>query len=468
LEFDPLVRSTFMRRSALALIAGLTMALAAAADDWPQWLGPRRDGVWRESGIVDKLPEGGPKVRWRAPIGGGYAGPAVANGKVLVADRMLAKDANKPKHDFDRATAVAGTERIVCLNEADGKVIWVHEYPCAYRISYAAGPRCTPILDGDRVYTLGAMGDLKCLNAADGKVIWQKNFINDFGQQPPVWGWSANPLVDGDKLICMVGGSESTVVAFDKNTGAVRWKALTAAEPGYCPPMIYTFSGTRQLIIWHPEAVNGLDLQTGRVFWSVPFRLQSGLAIPTPRQIDGDKLFVTSFYNGPMLLRVTGGSQPKAEVLWRGNSNSEQPTRTDKLHAIMCTPIEKDGYLYGVCSYGQLRCLKVSDGSRVWETLEAAQPRSDRPLRPVRWANAFIVAHGERYFLFNEAGELIIAQLSPEGYRELSRAQLVEPTLATMGRDYVWTHPAFANRCVFARNDKEIVCVSLADESARP
>lgn len=447
-----------------ALAASLLLACLAAplhADDWPQWLGPQRDGIWRETGLVDRFPAGGPKVLWRTPIGGGYAGPAVAGGKVFVTDRVLAKDARKLRNDFDRAE-VSGSERIHCLNQADGKILWTHEYPCAYRISYAAGPRCTPVVEGDRVWCLGAMGDLKCLDAASGKVIWEKDFKKDFAQQPPIWGWSASPLLDGDKLICMVGGDGSTAVAFNKTTGEVLWKSLSAAEPGYCPPVIFTVGGKRQLIIWHPEAVNGLDPETGKLYWSQRFRLQAGLAIPTPRLFDGDKLFITSFYNGPMLLQLTGGAEPGAKLLWKGNSNSEQPTKTDKLHAIMCTPFVKEDHIYGVCSFGQLRCLKASDGSRVWETLEATLPKDAKRKAPTRWANAFIVANEDRFFLFNEVGELIIAKLTPSGYDEIDRAKLLEPTLTTMGRDYVWTHPAFANKRFFARNDKEIVCVSLA------
>lgn len=446
-------------RSILALLVLSLCSLTVSGDDWPQWLGPQRDGIWRESGILTKFPPGGPKVRWRTPIGGGYAGPAVADGKVFITDRVTAKDARKPRTDFDRGE-IGGSERIHCLNEADGKILWTHEYACPYRISYAAGPRCTPVVEGNRVWCLGAMGDLKCLDVATGKVIWEKSFMKDFGQEPPIWGWSANPLLDGDNLICMVGGENSTAVAFDKNTGSVRWQALTATEPGYCPPVIFTIGGKRQLIIWHPQALNGLDPATGKVFWSVPFRLQAGLAIPTPRLIDGDKIFVTSFYNGPLLVQVSGGEKPEAKVLWKGNSNSEQASRTDKLHAIMCTPFVKDDYIYGVCSYGQLRCLKVADGSRVWETMQATLAKG-APARPVRWANAFIVAQDEQFFLFNEVGDLIIAKLSPKGYEEVDRARILEPTLVTLGRDYLWTHPAFANGHCIARNDKEIISVSL-------
>ena len=131
---------------------------------------------------------------------------------------------------------------------------------------------------------------------------------------------------------------------------------------------------------------------------------------------------------------------------------------TDALHSTMSTPFLEDGYIYGVCSYGQLRCLKAETGERIWETLKATTPDG----KEMRWANAFIVKNGDRFFLFNEKGDLIIAKLSPKGYEEISRAHLLEPTNTSARRDVLWSHPAFANRCVYARNNKEIICVDLA------
>ena len=444
----------------LCLIAVMmsVMTSAALADDWPQWLGPKRDGVWRESGILDHFPPGGPKILWRTPIGGGYAGPAVANGRVFVMDRQLHRGARNPANPFARRP-VRGSERALCLDAETGRVIWKHEYPCEYRISYPAGPRTTPVIDGNRVYTLGAMGHLFCLDATDGRVVWSKSFQEDYNRTPPVWGWSSHPLIDGNKLICLVGGRGTTVVAFDKNTGRELWRALTSVRehaPGYCPPMIYDFGGVRQLIVWYPEAIASLDPETGEEYWRQPFLLRSGLSIPTPRKA-GDLLFVTSFYNGPMLLRVASSDAPKASIVWRGKSNSER--RTDKLHAIICTPVIKEGHIYGVCSYGQLRCLRLDTGERLWETFQATGGRR------ARWANAFLIPHRDRFFLFNEKGDLIIARLTPKGYHEIDRVHLLEPTGIAMGRDVLWSHPAFANRCMYARNDKEIICVSLAAES---
>jgi outer membrane protein assembly factor BamB len=436
------------------LVAGvLALASQARGDDWPQWLGPQRDSVWRESGIVEKFPDGGPPIRWRMQIGSGYAGPAVAMGRVYLTDRHLGPKANNPSSPFDRGS-VPGTERVLCLNETDGKIVWKHEYDCPYSMSYAAGPRATPLVNDGKVYTLGGEGHLLCLDAASGQVVWSRDFKKDFQAKTPVWGFSAAPLLDGNKLICLVGGEGSVAVALDKDTGKELWHALSAKEPGYCPPTLIEVGGKRQVIIWHPESVNSLDPETGKVYWTERFDSQSGLSISTPRQI-GDLLFLTTFYNGSLMLRLDQ-KQPGASVLWKSKKTSERDT--DALHSIISTPFLEDGYVYGVCSYGQLRCLKADTGERLWETLQATTLNG----KETRWANAFLIKNGDRFFLANEKGDLIIAKLSPKGYEEISRAHLLDPTNHDPGRDVVWSHPAFANRSVYARNDQEIVCANLA------
>ena len=434
---------------AMALISAIRVAVARA-DDWPQWLGPQRDGVWREAGIVEKFPAGGPHVRWRTPIGSGYAGPAVVQGRVFVMDRQLAAGAKNPSNPFAQTT-IPGTERVLCLDEANGQIVWKYEYECPYTVSYPAGPRATPTVHEGKVYALGAEGNLVCLDGASGKVLWSREFKKDYVAKTPMWGFAAHPLVDGKKLICLVGGEGSVAVAFDKDSGKELWRALSAKEPGYCPPMIYEFGGKRQLIIWHPEAVNALDPETGKTYWSHRVEARSGLSIPTPRK-SGDRLFLTSFYNGSLMLRVDSDA---ASVVWQSTKVSEKDT--DGLHSIIPTPFIADGYVYGVCSYGQFRCLKADTGERIWETFAPTTGKSER------WGNAFITKNSDRYFLFNEKGDLIIAKLTPEKYDEISRAHLLEPTNTDPGHPVVWSHPAFANRCVFVRNDKEIVCASLAD-----
>ena len=447
------------RWSPLLLLVGAGLCLAQAparADDWPQWLGPQRDGIWRETGIVRAFPAQSPPARWRTAIGAGYSGPAVAGGRVFVTDRVVAPKSSNPANPFERGK-IPGTERILCLNEVDGQVLWKHEYDCSYDVSYPAGPRATPTVREGKVYTLGTEGHLFCLDIKSGAIIWSREFKKQFGIPTPLWGFSAHPLIDGRKLICLAGGEGSTAVAFDKDTGKEIWRALSAKEPGYCPPMIVQSGQQRQLIVWHPESINALDPETGRLLWTQPYTARMGLTVSTPRQ-RGELLFFTSFYNGPMMLRLDP-EKPAASVVWRGKSNSER--NTDGLHSIISTPFFEDGYLYGVCSYGQLRCLKAATGERLWETFAATTGKE------ARWANAFLVKNGDLFFLANERGDLILARLSPERYEEIGRIHLLDPTNTAAGRDVVWSHPAFANRCVFARNDKEIVCVSLADSPAK-
>lgn len=456
----------------LALAALLLLPALAPADDWPQWLGKDRDGVWKETGLLDKFPKGGPKKLWTAKVGAGYAGPAVADGKVFVTDRTLDEGQKTPDGGFTNPE-VGGGERVLCLDAKTGKELWKHEYPCKYKVQYSSGPRCTPTVDGELVYTLGTMGDLRCLKVKDGELVWKKNFMTDYKAPVPVWGFSSHPLVDGDLLICLVGGSDDRlVVAFDKKTGEQKWAAEKAAgDLGYCPPMIYTFGKTRTLVVWHPKAVFGLDPVTGKRLWKHDFESRSGLTAPTPRKVGDDKLFVTSFYNSGLMLKIT---DDKAAVEWKGKGKSEKPGDTDTLHSIMSTPVVKDGHIYGVCSYGELRCLKADTGERVWmdmkatrgrytpkEVAEKEEPNNAQPWNE-RWGLAFLVPNGDRFFLFNEQGELIIAELSPKGYEEIDRAAILEPTNKMSGHKVVWMHPAFADKKCFARNDAELVCVDLA------
>ena len=420
----------------------------AHADDWPQWLGSKRDSVWRESGILRTFPKDGPRVKWRVDIHGGYAGPAVADGRVYLADYQ--KNREQPSAEKDKKRAVQGVERVVCFSEADGKLLWEYKYDCAYGIDYPVGTRVTPTVDGSRVYALGAEGNLVCLEAKSGALIWSRDFKKDFGAKTATWGHTAHPLVDGDRLFCLVGGEGSVAVAFDKNTGRELWRALSASEPGYCPPTMIKAGGRNQLIIWHPESVNSLDPESGKVHWSVPLEPQYKMSIATPRQL-GDYLFVGGHTDQCVLIKL-GKTTPSAEEVWRG-------ARDKGLGPINSTPFLEDGYLYGVDRKGELRCVELKTGKRLWTSF-AAIPGDG----PLNCGTAFLVKNEDRFFIANEAGDLIIAKLSPSGYEEISRFRMLEPTGKAMGRKVVWSHPAFANRCVYARNDKELVCISLAKE----
>jgi outer membrane protein assembly factor BamB len=275
--------------------------------------------------------------------------------------------------------------------------------------------------------------------------------VKDFGTEINTWGMSAHPLVDETSVYLLVGG-DAGFVALDKATGQERWRALKMNDPGYAPPMFIDEGGRRQLIVWTPEAINSLDPKTGEVLWQQTYKVKQGLSISQPI-FDPSRhlLFVTSFYQGPMMLELAA-DKPEAKLLWRGSSKSE--IRTDGLHSIMATPLFDDGHVYGVCSYGQLRCLEAQTGKRVWETFDATGEG--------RWWNAFLVQHEDKTVLANEQGDLIFAKLDPSGYKELSRGKLIEPTGEAQRRKIVWSHPAFADRAVFARNDVRIVRANLA------
>jgi outer membrane protein assembly factor BamB len=431
-------------------LACLALSSAARGDDWPQWLGPQRDGVWRETGILDKFPAGGPKEKWRVKINGGFAGPAVAAGRVFVTDfTTTGATAGDPM----KKPEIKGMERVLCLDAADGAQRWEYKYDCTYRISYPAGPRCTPTVDGDRVYTLGAMGDLVCLEVEKGTKVWARDLKKDYKIEAPTWGFCGHPLVDGKKLICLVGGEGTVAVAFNKEDGKEIWRALSAKEPGYCPPSIIEAGGKRQLVVWSSESVNGLDPDTGEKYWSVPLAPDFGMSIAAPRK-QGDYLFAGGIGFKAVLLKLAA-DKPAAEEVWRGKKDTA-------VYPVNSTPFAEEGCLYGVDQPGALRCVKLETGERLWETFA--------PTTGAKQANAgtaFLVKNGDRFFLFGETGDLVIARLTPKKYEEISRFHLLEPTGSAFGRDVVWSHPAFARKCVFARNDKEIVCFSLAADGGK-
>lgn len=429
-------------RPLIATALLLSLASLSTADDWPQWGGPQRDLVWREDGIVKTLPKPDkngmlPRV-WSTPIGEGYAGPAVANGRVFVMDMVERRGRS-------------GKERLVCLDAKNGKILWKQAWPVVYGISYPAGPRCTPVISDGRVYAIGAVGDFLCCDEKTGKILWQKNFVKEYKTRLAIWGMVASPLVDGDQLITLVGGADNAlVVSFNKKTGKELWRSLEDRRVGYAPPVMFTFGKTKQVIIWHPSAVSSINPKDGKLIWQIPFRVQSGLSIATPRKI-GNRIFVSAFYNGPLMIEVADDGK-SGKVAWKGNSNSER--NTDGLHCLIPTPWVTKDNIYGVCSYGQLRCLETKTGKRLWETYEATGK--------ARWWTAFIIPHDDRYFIHNDQGDLIIAELSPKGYKEISRGKLVKPTRPVRRRMTIWSHPAFAMKSVFARNDKEIVRVDLS------
>lgn len=425
----------------------LTLGLAARplpADDWPQWMGPQRDNVWRETGLVDKFPENGPPVLWRAPVASGYAGPAVAGGRVFVTDYV--SDDELKIGNFQRKE-VNGTERVLCLEESSGKLIWKHEIEVTYAISYPSGPRCTPLVSGDRVYTLGAEGHLFCFDVNSGKVIWKHHLPAKYNTKAALWGYAAHPLLDGDNLICLAGGAGSHVVAFNKDTGEEAWKALTSPEQGYSPPTILQAGGRRELVLLRPDAVTAIDPSDGKQLWTTPYQASNGSIIMSPLKWK-QYLYAAGYSDRSLLLKVDD-EKPAVEVVWRDKKGAA-------ISPVNVQPILDGNVLYGFDQGGVLCAVKLPEGERLWDT---PAPVSERKIQS---ATAFIYRQGDRYWLFNEKGEIVLARLTPEGYTELGRVKVIEPTNRAFGRPVVWSPPALANRRVYLRNDKEIICVDVA------
>ncbi|MGI9517045.1 MAG: PQQ-binding-like beta-propeller repeat protein [Pirellulaceae bacterium] len=437
-----------MRSSTLFLLIALVAFVFTAdssADDWRQWLGNNRDSNWNEAGILKAFPADGPQLVWRAEIAGGYAGPAVADGRVFVADYLRSEGDDTPNPG--KKSELTGQERVTCFDASTGEQLWQHAYDCNYKLSYPAGPRSTPTVDGDHVYTLGAEGHLYCFRAESGDIVWKKDLKKEYGLDlAPHWGFAAHPLVDGDTLYCVVGVEGSVAVAFDKNTGDEKWRALSARSQGYCPPTMIEAGGTKQLLIWHPESLNSLNPDTGEVYWSFEMEPAYDMSIIAPI-MHGDYLFATALQGTSLLLKLDP-NQPAAEEVWRDKGP----------HSDHNPPLIVDGHIYGVDEKGQLRCYELESGEQVWESTATMTGG-----RPASATTGFIVRNGDQYFIATEQGDLILANMSPGGFEEVGRFNMLEPTGRTGNRSVVWSHPAFADQCVFARNDKEIVCYSLAE-----
>ena len=441
-----------MSRLSCSLSVLLLSAIVAHADDWPQWRGPDRAGQYHEAGLLSSVPSGGLDVPWRLDCGYGYAGPAVADGKVYLFDYV--KTAGTVKNLPSTRDELEGSERLRCIDAATGKELWTSDYERRYAVSYGGGPRCTPTIAGEYVYTLGTEGDLVCHRTSDGERVWHVNYRDEYGVETPIWGHSACPLVVGDQVICVVGGSDSLVVSFNAKTGKQNWTALSNNQPGYCGPVLYEQNGAQHLLVYHPSGVAGLSIESGEVLWSREMQGRFGMSIATPLQ-SGNRLFVTGY--GASMLVELGQSFDENRVVWRGNQNNS-------VNASNATPYFTEDVIYGCdIESSSLTAVDPASGDRLWETREPtlADPNARRP----RHGTAFLVRHAPsgKFLLFNESGELIVADLSREKYDELWRAKIVEPTSDAFGRPVVWSHPAYAEGCIFARNDKELVCARITE-----
>ena len=360
---------------------------------------------------------------------------------------------------MDRKAEPKQTERVLCFDEESGKPLWQHEYDAEYRgVGYVAGPRASVTIAGGKAYSIGTMGHAFCLDAASGKEIWKCDFDETYkiteSKRMPIWGITASPLVYEDVAIFHVGGEGACIVALDKNTGKQKWTALKDRAQ-YSSPVLAKQNGKDVLVCWTGDSVAGINPKDGQTFWRFEFAPRNmPIGVATPVINDGH-IFLTSFYDGSLMLKMND-KEMSVEQTWKAIGENERATKA--LHSMISTPVWIEDHIYGVDSYGQLRGISAKNGERVWENSEAV-PRA-------RWSTIHFVRDGEKgkkVWMFNERGDLIVGTLDPEGYKEISRANIIEPTKNQLNRrgGVCWSHPAFAGGNVIVRNDKEIKSVSL-------
>jgi outer membrane protein assembly factor BamB len=410
-------------------MAGLS-ALPASAEDWSQWRGPNRDGVWSETGISESFPPAGLKIAWRAAVGAGFSSPVVAGARVYVTDSQVSRSKAR--------------ERVLCFDAMTGKPLWTHSYEAdyadwAFDPKNPFGPRPTPIVHDGRLFTLGARGRLICFNSGNGKVIWEKEFANKSKDS----AFTPSPLIEGNLLILVLDGLPPgpCVVALDVKSGKEIWRAVEDT-PTLSSPVVVTAAGKRQLIVWTQGWVNSLEPLTGKPYWRERHLAGANYAVATPVFSDGLLLVSGVMYR-------LNAEKLGASVLWPNGRPPARQTVSDT-----SSPMLQDGYAFTCNMSGALACIDATSGSVVWETNAVTATKSG--------ASIHITRNGKSALLFTDKGDLIRAHLGPQGYREISRTRLIEPTYPFGSGGCAWTPPAYANGHAFARSDKELVCAELA------
>lgn len=402
--------------------------------DWHQWMGPDRSANWYHGPEVDTLTPGMVETIWEVAIGPGYSGPTFAGGRIYVMDYA------------------GDSERVLCLDAETGSQIWSFAYPVMYNVGYPTGPRASVQVFNGNAYSLGTMGHLFCFDAATGKIIWQTNAAEKYRSRIPTWGIAANPIMVNGKLIAMLGGEpDACLVAFDKDTGNEIWRALPD-EASYSTPVLIEQAGRQVLVCWTGERFAGLDPDRGTLLWSVPFTPENMIMNVASPVYDPPYLFCSSFFDGSYLLELDQEAMSARLVYHRVGENER---RTDALHCCISTPLIRDGYVYGVGSYGETRCLDLITGDRVWEDLTLVPE--------ARWANIHLIPQGNKVWGFNELGELLLGTFSPGGYRDLGRVKVIDPVkISPNPRNGVcWAHPAFSGNRIYLRSDAKLVCIDI-------
>lgn len=401
---------------------------AALATDWPQFRGPNRDGNWDEKGILESFPRTGLKIQWRRPVGGGWPSPVVVQGRVFIFDVDLIKPVAR--------------ERLHCFEENTGKVLWVYSYEenygdWTYVPERGAGPTATPIVEGNRIYIVGANGNTHCLDVKTGTVLWEKNIGREY--EVAEMSCRPSPLIEGSLLIVFTGAKPgASVLALDKLTGKEVWRALNDPVSNSSPIMI-TANGKRQLIVWSDSSLASLNPSDGRTYWREPMTTSINVSAATP-VFQGNRLLVSG------LMIDVSADAPR--FLWPEN---RAPSK--RVLSNTSTGLLQGEYIYTARGLGELVCLEAATGRQIWSTNSVTGTKNG--------ASINITPQGDGVFLFTDEGNLIRAQLSPRGYREISRSHLIDPTWPFGQTKFVYAPPAFANRHVFARSEAEVVCASL-------
>jgi outer membrane protein assembly factor BamB len=414
----------------IGLAVALLLATVVRADDWPQWRGPNRDGVWRERGALQPFSPKGLQARWRVPVGPGWSSPVVAKGKVYLTESHL----QRPRAE----------ERVLCFAEANGKLLWAYPYEVhypdfAFTPQQETGPSATPVVAVGKVYALGGNGHVHCLDAHTGRMLWERRLEKDYKIE--VLMCRASPLVDGNLLILFVGGKPGAcVLALDKDSGKDVWKALDESVSN-SSPIILTVAGRRQLIVWTGESVTSLDPATGKAYWREPLVTSNNDAIATPVW-EKDLLLI-----GGLMFQLDS-SKPAAKILWPDTKAVSRRVLSNTSTAAL-----RGGYVYSARSSGEFVCLEARTGKQIWQTSKVTDLKGG--------ASIHITWHEDAAFLYTDRGELIHARLTPRGYEETGRVTLLQPVFPFGGRKVAWSPPAYANRQVFARSEKELVCVPL-------
>jgi outer membrane protein assembly factor BamB len=391
----------------------LLVASPASAADWPQFLGPTRNGVSTETGLVALWDKNGPPVLWSVPVGEGYGAP------VIVGDRLIL---------FHRQ----GDEEVVeCLHAVMGATRWKHAYATRYRDDFGKGdgPRSTPTVADGRVYTLGPDGQLTCLELATGKKVWDRPLNDDYQVPRGFFGVATSPLVEGDLVLVNVGGRDAGIVALAKDTGKEVWKA-TNHEASYASPVAATIDGVRYVFFFTREGFVALDPKTGHIYFKEHFRSRMNASVNAASPVVAGNLvlFTASYGTGAILLRV---KKDGFEEVWR---------RDDVLSSHYNTPIVHEGFLYGSDgrqeSGARLRCIDLATAKVRWTREDFG-------------CTSMLLADG-KLILLTEAGDLVLAQPTPEAYRELARATVLSgPCRAEL---------ALANGRLYGRDNKKLVC----------